>query len=99
MSIDQEMEEILQLFFEESLEGLDTMESGLLTLDNSADRGKPSTPFFAPRTRSRAGPEHSGSWKYRASRIPWRTLLDEMRNGTRGITPDALQVLFAIRGT
>ena len=38
MSIDQEMEEILQLFFEESFEGLDTMESGLLTLDNSADR-------------------------------------------------------------
>jgi len=47
MSIDQEMEEILQLFFEESFEGLDTMESGLLTLDNSANRETINTIFRA----------------------------------------------------
>ena len=47
MSIDHEMEEILQLFFEESFEGLDTMESGLLSLDNSADRETINTIFRA----------------------------------------------------
>ena len=33
MSVDVNMAEIAQLFIEESLEGLDIMESGLLNLD------------------------------------------------------------------
>ena len=40
MSFDLEMEEIVKVFFEESFEGLDAMESGLLTLDASKARAR-----------------------------------------------------------
>jgi two-component system chemotaxis sensor kinase CheA len=93
MSIDQEMEEILQLFFEESLEGLDTMESGLLTLDSSADRETINTIFRAAHS-IKGGAGTFGFMEISGFTHSVETLLDEMRNGTRGITPDALQVLL-----
>jgi len=93
MSIDQEMEEILQLFFEESFEGLDTMESGLLTLDNSADRETINTIFRAAHS-IKGGAGTFGFMEISGFTHSVETLLDEMRNGTRGITPDALQVLL-----
>src|SRR6202051_649423 len=93
MSIDQEMEEILQLFFEESFEGLDTMESGLLTLDNSADRETINT-IFRPAHSIKGGAGTFGFMEISGFTHSVETLLDEMRNGTRGITPDALQVLL-----
>jgi two-component system, chemotaxis family, sensor kinase CheA len=93
MSIDQEMEEILQLFFEESCEGLDTMESGLLTLDNSADRETINTIFRAAHS-IKGGAGTFGFMEISGFTHSVETLLDEMRNGTRGITPDALQVLL-----
>jgi two-component system, chemotaxis family, sensor kinase CheA len=93
MSIDQEMEEILQLFFEESLEGLDTMESGLLTLDSSANRETINTIFRAAHS-IKGGAGTFGFMEISGFTHSVETLLDEMRNGTRGITPDALQVLL-----
>jgi two-component system, chemotaxis family, sensor kinase CheA len=93
MSIDQEMEEILQLFFEESFEGLDTMESGLLTLDNSANRETINTIFRAAHS-IKGGAGTFGFMEISGFTHSVETLLDEMRNGTRGITPDALQVLL-----
>jgi two-component system chemotaxis sensor kinase CheA len=93
MSIDHEMEEILQLFFEESFEGLDTMESGLLSLDNSADRETINTIFRAAHS-IKGGAGTFGFMEISGFTHSVETLLDEMRNGTRGITPDALQVLL-----
>jgi two-component system chemotaxis sensor kinase CheA len=93
MSIDQEMEEILQLFFEESFEGLDTMESGLLTLDSSANRETINTIFRAAHS-IKGGAGTFGFMEISGFTHSVETLLDEMRNGTRGITPDALQVLL-----
>jgi two-component system chemotaxis sensor kinase CheA len=93
MSMDQEMEEILQLFFEESFEGLDTMESGLLTLDSSADRETINTIFRAAHS-IKGGAGTFGFMEISGFTHSVETLLDEMRNGTRGITPDALQVLL-----
>ena len=93
MSIDLEMEEILKLFFEESFEGLDTMESGLLTLKDGADRETINTIFRAAHS-IKGGAGTFGFMEISAFTHSVETLLDDMRNGTRSITPDALQVLL-----
>jgi two-component system chemotaxis sensor kinase CheA len=93
MSIDLEMEEILGLFFEESFEGLDTMESGLLTLDDGANRETINTIFRAAHS-IKGGAGTFGFMEISEFTHSVETLLDEMRNGARSITPDALQVLL-----
>jgi two-component system, chemotaxis family, sensor kinase CheA len=93
MSIDLEMEEILTLFFEESFEGLDTMESGLLTLKDGTDRETINTIFRAAHS-IKGGAGTFGFMEISGFTHSVETLLDEMRNGTRDITPDALQVLL-----
>src|SRR5258706_5552580 len=93
MSIDLEMEEILKVFFEESFEGLDTMESRLLTLGDGADRETINTIFRAAHS-IKGGAGTFGFMEISGFTHSVETLLDEMRNGTRGITPDALQVLL-----
>jgi two-component system, chemotaxis family, sensor kinase CheA len=93
MSIDLEMEEILNLFFEESFEGLDAMESSLLTLEDGADRETINTIFRAAHS-IKGGAGTFGFMEISEFTHSVETLLDEMRNGARGITPDALQVLL-----
>jgi two-component system chemotaxis sensor kinase CheA len=93
MSIDPEMEEILNLFFEESFEGLDAMESGLLTLDDGADRETINTIFRAAHS-IKGGAGTFGFMEISEFTHSVETLLDEMRNGVRSVTPDALQVLL-----
>ena len=93
MSIDLEMEEILNLFFEESFEGLNTMESGLLTLGDGTDRETINNIFRAAHS-IKGGAGTFGFMEISGFTHSVETLLDEMRNGTRAITPDALQVLL-----
>jgi two-component system chemotaxis sensor kinase CheA len=93
MSIDSEMEEILSLFFEESFEGLDTMESGLLTLEDGADRETINNIFRAAHS-IKGGAGTFGFMEISEFTHSVETLLDEMRNGARAITADALQVLL-----
>jgi two-component system, chemotaxis family, sensor kinase CheA len=93
MSIDMEMEEILNLFFEESFEGLDAMESGLLTLKDAADKETINTIFRAAHS-IKGGAGTFGFMEISEFTHSVETLLDEMRNGTRGVTPDAVQVLL-----
>jgi two-component system chemotaxis sensor kinase CheA len=93
MSIDMEMEEILNLFFEERFEGLDAMESGLLTLEDSADKETINTIFRAAHS-IKGGAGTFGFMEISEFTHSVETLLDEMRNGTRGVTPDAVQVLL-----
>jgi two-component system chemotaxis sensor kinase CheA len=93
MSIDMEMEEILNLFFEESFEGLDAMESGLLTLKDAADKETINTIFRAAHS-IKGGAGTFGFMEISEFTHSVETLLDEMRNGARGVTPDAVQVLL-----
>jgi two-component system, chemotaxis family, sensor kinase CheA len=93
MSIDLEMEEILNLFFEESFEGLNTMESGLLTLKDGTDLETINTIFRAAHS-IKGGAGTFGFMEISGFTHSVETLLDEMRNGMRDITPDALQVLL-----
>ena len=96
MSIDRGMEAILKLFFEESFEGLDVMESGLLTLKDGSDRDIINTIFRAAHS-IKGGAGTFGFMEISAFTHSVETLLDEMRNGTRGITPDAIAGAAAIR--
>jgi two-component system chemotaxis sensor kinase CheA len=93
MTIDLEMEEILKVFFEESFEGLDAMESGLLTLDVHADRETINTIFRAAHS-IKGGAGTFGFLEISQFTHSVETLLDEMRNGVRSVTPDAVQVLL-----
>src|SRR5450631_2295948 len=93
MSIDLEMEEILKLFFEESLEGLNAMEAGLLTLKDGADRETINNIFRAAHS-IKGGAGTFGLMEISEFTHSVETLLDEMRNGVREMTSDALQVLL-----
>jgi two-component system chemotaxis sensor kinase CheA len=93
MSVDLEMEEILKLFFEESFEGLDTMESSLLTLGDGTDREMINTIFRAAHS-IKGGAGTFGLVEISEFTHSVETLLDEMRNGARGVTSDALQALL-----
>jgi len=93
MSIDMEMEEILNLFFEESFEGLNAMESGLLTLEDATDKECINTIFRAAHS-IKGGAGTFGFMEISGFTHSVETLLDEMRNGARGVTPDAVQVLL-----
>ena len=93
MSFDLEMEEIVKVFFEESFEGLDAMESGLLTLDAQADRETINTIFRAAHS-IKGGAGTFSFMEIAEFTHSVETLLDEMRNGIRGVTADAVQVLL-----
>jgi two-component system chemotaxis sensor kinase CheA len=93
MSIDLEMEEILEVFFQECSEGLDAMESGLLNLDANADRETINTIFRAAHS-IKGGAGTFGFMEISKFTHAVETLLDEMRNGTRPVTTDAVEVLL-----
>jgi two-component system chemotaxis sensor kinase CheA len=93
MSLDLEMEEILKVFFAESFECLDAMEAGLLTLDAGADREAINTVFRAAHS-IKGGAGTFGFMEISQFTHSVETLLDEMRNGLRAVTPDAVQALL-----
>ena len=93
MSFDAEMEEIHKIFFEESHEGLDAMESGLLNLDASADRETINTIFRAAHS-IKGGAATFGFGEIANFTHDVETLLDEMRNGTRTMSSQAQQLLL-----
>ena len=93
MSLDLEMEEIHKIFFEESFEGLDVMESSLLNLDVNADRETIARIFRAAHS-IKGGAATFGFMEVSNFTHGVETLLDEMRNGTRPVTPDAIQLLL-----
>jgi two-component system chemotaxis sensor kinase CheA len=93
MSDDLEMDEILKVFFEECAEGLQAMESGLLTLDGGGDRDTIDTIFRAAHS-IKGGAGMFGFMEISQFTHAVETLLDQMRAGKRAVTPDAVQVLF-----
>jgi two-component system chemotaxis sensor kinase CheA len=93
MSLDVEMAEIAKVFFQESREGLDVMESGLLNLGISADSENINTIFRAAHS-IKGGSATFGFAEVADFTHGLETLLDEMRNGMRQVTPEAIQTML-----
>src|SRR5271156_3444643 len=93
MTLDPEMAEIAKVFFQESREGLDVMESGLLSLGAAADSESINTIFRAAHS-IKGGAATFGFTEVAGFTHGVETLLDEMRNGVRPLTADAVQVLL-----
>ena len=91
--MDLEMEQILAIFFQESAEGLDAMESGLLTLEASADREAINTIFRAAHS-IKGGAATFGFTEISGFTHAVETLLDQMRDGSRPATSEAVQLLL-----
>jgi two-component system chemotaxis sensor kinase CheA len=93
MAMDFEMAEILKVFFEESAEGINAMESGLLSLEAGADREQINTIFRAAHS-IKGGAGTFGFMEISEFTHSVETLLDQMRNGGRGISSEVVQVLL-----
>jgi two-component system chemotaxis sensor kinase CheA len=93
MTLDLEMAEIAKVFFQESREGLDVMESGLLSLGASADTENINTIFRAAHS-IKGGSATFGFAEVADFTHGVETLLDQMRNGVRPVTPEAIQTLL-----
>jgi len=93
MTVDLEMAEIAKVFFQESREGLDVMESGLLSLGATADSENINTIFRAAHS-IKGGSATFGFAEVAGFTHGVETLLDEMRNGVRPVTAEAIQTLL-----
>jgi two-component system chemotaxis sensor kinase CheA len=93
MSLELEMVEITKVFFDECREGLNIMESGLLNLDASADLENINTIFRAAHS-IKGGAGTFGFPEVAGFTHGVETLLDEMRNGKRAVTDEAIQILL-----
>jgi len=93
VTLDPEMAEIVKVFFQESREGLDAMESGLLGLGATADTENINTIFRAAHS-IKGGSATFGFAEVAAFTHGVETLLDEMRNGVRPVTSEAVQTLL-----
>src|ERR1700719_4613109 len=93
MTLDAEMAEIAKVFFQESREGLDAMEAGLLGLGDPSDTETINTIFRAAHS-IKGGSATFGFTEVAAFTHGVETLLDEMRNGVRPVTAEAVQTLL-----
>lgn len=92
MSID--MAQFHQVFFEESFEGLDAMESGLLNLDMGDVNVDDINTIFRAAHSIKGGSGTFGFTAVSDFTHVMETLLDEMRDGRRKVTQQAVNVLL-----
>ena len=92
MSID--MEQFHQVFFEESFEGLEVMEAGLLRMDGGAVDDEEINAIFRAAHSIKGGSGTFGFTEVADFTHVMETLLDEMRDGRRPVTPNTVQVLL-----
>lgn len=92
MSID--MAQFHQVFFEESFEGLDLMEKGLLGMDPGAVDAEEINAIFRAAHSIKGGSGTFGFMHISEFTHVMETLLDEMRDGRRDATADAVNVLL-----
>ncbi len=92
MSID--MAQFHQVFFEESFEGLDAMESGLLNLDMGDVDDEVINTIFRAAHSIKGGSGTFGFTAVSDFTHVMETLLDEMRDGRRQVTQAAVNVLL-----
>jgi len=93
MLMDAEMAEIAKVFFQESREGLDVMESGLLSLGTNGGAESINTIFRAAHS-IKGGAATFGFSEVAQFTHGVETLLDEMRNGARPVTSQSIQTLL-----
>lgn len=89
-----DMAQFHQVFFEESFEGLDIMESGLLNMDPGAVDAEEINAIFRAAHSIKGGSGTFGFMNVAGFTHVMETLLDEMRDGRRDVTPDAVNVLL-----
>ncbi len=92
MAID--MAQFHQVFFEESFEGLDTMESGLLNMDNGVVDQEEINAIFRAAHSIKGGSGTFGFTNIAEFTHVVETMLDEMRDGRRSVTPEAVSALL-----
>ena len=92
MAID--MAQFHQVFFEESFEGLDVMESGLLNMDPGAVDAEEINAIFRAAHSIKGGSGTFGFTDISSFTHIMETLLDEMRDGRRAVTAEAVDVLL-----
>ena len=92
MSID--MAQFHQVFFEESFEGLEVMESGLLNLDMGDVDDEDINTIFRAAHSIKGGSGTFGFTSVSDFTHVMETLLDEMRDGRRQVTQPAIDVLL-----
>ena len=88
------MEEIKQLFFEESDEGLDTMETGLLNLQPGTADMEVINNIFRAAHSIKGGSATFGFSTIAEFTHGVETILDEMRSGTRAVSSDVVDLLL-----
>ncbi|MDH5766413.1 MAG: chemotaxis protein CheA [Gammaproteobacteria bacterium] len=92
MSVD--LEQFHQVFFEESFEGLDVMETGLMELDLGAADSEEINTIFRAAHSIKGGSGTFGFQGIADFTHVMETLLDEMRDGRREVTHDAVDSLL-----
>ncbi len=92
MAID--MAQFHQVFFEESFEGLDIMEAGLLGMDAGAVDDEEINSIFRAAHSIKGGSGTFGFTDIADFTHVMETLLDEMRDGRRAVTAEAVNVLL-----
>lgn len=94
MSIDIDMAEIAQLFVEESVEGLDIMESGLLNLNLGAADAETMNAIFRAAHSIKGGGATFGFNEVSEFAHHVETLMDELRQGLRPVTRATVDLLL-----
>jgi len=93
MSID--MAQFHQVFFEESFEGLDVMENGLLNMNPGEADAEEINSIFRAAHSIKGGSGTFGFTTVSDFTHVMETLLDEMRDGRRDVTSEGINVLLA----
>ena len=88
------LEQFHQTFFEESFEGLDSMESGLLNLQAGGMDADTINTIFRAAHSIKGGSGTFGFSEVAKFTHVLETLLNEMRDGRRAVTPDAVDLLL-----
>lgn len=93
-TIDDGMEEIRQIFIEESVEGLDTIEQGLLDLEKTDDAVETVNDIFRAAHSVKGGAATFGYAEISQFTHLMETLLDRLRNEEMDITPQLIQLFL-----
>lgn len=91
---DIDMAEIAQLFIDESMEGLDIMESGLLNLDLGDADTETMNSIFRAAHSIKGGGATFGFTEISEFAHHLETLLDEMRTGDRAVTREGVDLML-----
>ena len=92
MSVD--ISQFYQVFFEESLEGLDSMETALMALDTNHIDAETINTIFRAAHSIKGGSATFGFSEVAAFTHVLETLLDEVREGARGLSTEHVDLLL-----